>query len=753
MSHDELDDLLERMVPGSGHRSLIDADAPPFPAGLGLQPLGVLARGSTGWVFRANDPLLDRVVAVKISRPDQGAEAREALLAEARATASLAHPAVLPVHRVAAAGKLLCVIFALGPETTLAHRLADWRRAPESVGPVSERLSILHQVAQAIAAAHRQGLIHGDLKPANVALDDDAHPYVLDWSGLLQRGGRFSGTPEFAAPEQLQGEAPTEASDVFALAAVAWELLSLRPLRPARARETVAAYLARHADPRTLQPVALEPLGVDPTLVACLQAAIDPDPSARPGADQLVETIASARTGRAEATRRAEAAAAELQIARRQLVAFHERERRLEEAKRVIMVQRSTIPPHAPPRAREALWRTEARVHGLIEAQAGAWTEALEHAVTAANLCPDDDDAHALIAELWWERLRMAEARGYVGERRLAEARVRRHDRGRYTDLMDTEASVSVSGSGTVEVIQVEREGHHLVERPLSTHPLPAERLPLAPGSWVLRVCAPNRAPLRIPIALDRLEHLQIDPTPLEVVPAGWCLVPAGPFRMGGDEHAQQPIERCTPWLGPLLMQRTPVTSADYLAFLDAQPPDLACELAPATTLIHGPVVPLWTRGASGWRLPSGWHPDWPITGIGLVAVEAYAAWLSRQLGRRVRLPTEEEWEKGARGADGRIFPWGDAFDPAWCHMASSLTCAPRPLPVGSFEADRSPHGLADVAGGVREWTSSVLTVDRYVVRGGGWASEASACRLASRSGVPADARLPDLGFRLVSDL
>lgn len=86
---------------------------------------------------------------------------------------------------------------------------------------------------------------------------------------------------------------------------------------------------------------------------------------------------------------------------------------------------------------------------------------------------------------------------------------------------------------------------------------------------------------------------------------------------------------------------------------------------------------------------------DHPVTGISWHDASAYARWAGK------RLPTEREWEKAARGVDGRKWPWGDIFERGRCNLGSAVA------PVGSFEGDRSPYGVYDMAGNVQEWTSS----------------------------------------------
>ena len=251
--------------------------------------------------------------------------------------------------------------------------------------------------------------------------------------------------------------------------------------------------------------------------------------------------------------------------------------------------------------------------------------------------------------------------------------------------------------------------------------------------------------------------------------------IPAGPFVMGSDraerEAAYQLDEaayghsRTREWkwyeseparrtveIGDYFITRTPITNAQYAAFVQATGHP-APEVDPATWKGYRLVHPYKRTRRHAWTgaVPPAGRADHPVVLVSHADARAYAAWLTESTGRTWRLPSEQEWEKAARGTDGRRFPWGEAWDPA---RLNSHDRGPfDTVPVGRFQGDASPFGLLDAAGQVFEWTATRAggNGQRFIVKGGSWDdSGCGICRPAARHGRPATLKHILIGFRLV---
>lgn len=186
-----------------------------------------------------------------------------------------------------------------------------------------------------------------------------------------------------------------------------------------------------------------------------------------------------------------------------------------------------------------------------------------------------------------------------------------------------------------------------------------------------------------------------------------WCKVPEGDFLFGSDDGAGDEKPQQTIRLKTYHIMKYPVTNAQYALFVEAggyKDGDWWCESD--NKLLDRLVSPHY------WDDPDFNRPQQPVVGICLFEALAYAKWLSAQLGYEVRLPSEAEWEKAARGTDGRRWPWGNTWDVSKANTDHSGL--KKTTDVGSYPQGASPYGVLDMTGNVWEWTGSMYTRRGY---------------------------------------
>ena len=223
----ELDVEVSGAVTSNGS-SIEDAASPKREIGR-YQVVCSIGQGAFGEVFLAKDPTLDRSVAIKVlsaSRTDAGANPDE-LLREARVIAKLDHPQIVPVFDFGRTGDGDCFI------VSKYIRGKDLRSELRKSIDHGEAAKIIATLADALHAAHRVGVIHRDVKPGNVILDESRQPHLLDFGlALRQHGdhseGVYAGTPAYMSPEQERGEPVDGRTDLYSLGIVFYELLAGR---------------------------------------------------------------------------------------------------------------------------------------------------------------------------------------------------------------------------------------------------------------------------------------------------------------------------------------------------------------------------------------------------------------------------------------------------------------------------------------------------------------------------------------------
>ncbi len=239
-----------------------------------------IAVGGMGEVWRAHDDTLDREVAVKLLRPESSSDDTfvERFRAEARHAGGLTHPNVGTVHDYGEDGGNAYLVMELLEGQPLSDIIRE--RAPMDPTEVTE---ILHQTAIALQAAHEAGVVHRDVKPANIVVDADGYAKITDFGiaralgeAPMTQTGEVLGTPHYLAPEQAKGQPAGPLSDVYALAVVGYEMLTGR--RPFSGDSMVTTALA-HVN----QPLPPLPDTVPEPLRTTVMAALAKSPQERPG--------------------------------------------------------------------------------------------------------------------------------------------------------------------------------------------------------------------------------------------------------------------------------------------------------------------------------------------------------------------------------------------------------------------------------------------------------------------------------------
>lgn len=251
--------------------------------------------------------------------------------------------------------------------------------------------------------------------------------------------------------------------------------------------------------------------------------------------------------------------------------------------------------------------------------------------------------------------------------------------------------------------------------------------------------------------ALAALQHLGFEKRGDYLLPPVRT-IPAGSFLMGIDSERDREAQ---PAFVRQVFQHAVVTAAFALAVYPVTVAEYA--LAVAAGAVHRPPPSMDVDWALQEHLPLR-----PVVCVTWQDAQAYCRWLSGRSGQSWRLPSEAEWEKAARGTQGAIFPWGDAWDAT---RANTDEQGPHTVvPIGRYPQGASSYGMQEMAGNIWEWCQSlaqpypydaqdgredVAALGRRVLRGGSWADPLACVRTSFRYDDEPDFPLADAGFRL----
>jgi len=685
-----------------------------------------LGRGGMGRVDESFDRVLGRTIALKGVLPGAEDALGTLLIAEAQTCAQLEHPSIVPVYDIGSdlGGNPFYTMRRVRGRT-LRDVLADAHDPTREHRSLSQLLGILRQVCLAADYAHSRGVVHRDIKPENVIVGEFGEVYILDWGVAhvtdesdVRRtvSQKFSaGSPNYMAPEQALGGEIGPRADIFALGVLLYEILTgflpfndtdLESIR-ARSERPVSKPPSLRARNRNI------PTAFDQLVLSCLA----PDPRERPlSAREVADAVDAFLDGerdRLEREREADELAAEGEAAR---VRYQDLVAASRKAVREAETMLADIKPWEPLAVKAPAWEMAEKGTALAAEAARALAGAEIAFMRALGRIGDHRAGRRGLAALYYQQFEAAEAAD--DRERMAQ----------YADLArtydDGDLALELAGEGELTVtvtppdarvalMRHEVEGLLLVPRALPGFAT-GEPVRQPVGSYRVKVSAGDRVAsycLRVERAKRHTLHVSLRPA--DTLPASMVLIPGGPFLARTERRA---IEKSLP---DFAIARYPVTFGEYARFLETLSPE---ERARRTPRAFNDTAPFLVRGPSGaWslvrdfvegeeavaRIPKGRWLELPLCFVSWYDAMAYARWLGDKDGLGYRLPTELEWEKAMRGADGRIFPMANVLDPTFAKLRESRREASQPEPIGAFPLDESPYGVRDLAGGVGDWTAT----------------------------------------------
>lgn len=237
-----------------------------------------------------------------------------------------------------------------------------------------------------------------------------------------------------------------------------------------------------------------------------------------------------------------------------------------------------------------------------------------------------------------------------------------------------------------------------------------------------------------------------------EVITPKLCQIPAGDFMMGNRNSGILGMNDETPF-------HTVQFSAYSIGIIPVTVVEYACAVRAGTVRTPPTVVGI------SWQIQLN-RPDHPVVNVSWQDAQQYIAWLQIVTGEAWRLPTEAEWERAARGIEGRTYPWGNDWNIACANTLESYRGTI--VAAGSLIYGRTPDGIFDMAGNIGEWCSSLKkaypynvtdgreslpSTDKRIIRGGSWNKEAKYARATARRAEQTNCEAVDIGFRLVLGL
>jgi serine/threonine-protein kinase len=428
------------------------------------------------------------------------------------------------------------------------------------------------------------------------------------------------------------------------------------------------------------------------------------------------------------------------------------RPQRLAEVERL----RALIAPHEDVDRKRELWDAEEHIAvtdrialRAMQTAVAAYEQALDHV-------PDCAEARQGLHEIYAREVTRAKVHRDDVDRAYFEELARRHapptaDGGRENGLLALCSDEPLQ----VAILRFESVQRRVVLKEVSDHITSPNTLPLPTGVYVASV---RGVAARYPFVITASAETTVTMDPRATTcGVGEIFVAAGPSLVSLWSEELRVVE-----IPAFFIDELPVTYAAYSEFLsdlfrrDAHAAERHLPTGdddePYLAWNGDKLVPT-RRAILGATLDES--RAWPVFGVSFESAETFARWRSQRSGLGYRLPTSKEWEKAARGIDGRRYPWGDVFDATFCKMRQSRDGRPRPEPVGTFVIDESPYGVRDMAGGIAEWTMGTdgsTAGQLAIAKGGAWCDWETECDLGIQRSYRSTDHASRVGFRLMRE-
>ncbi|MEE2757883.1 MAG: bifunctional serine/threonine-protein kinase/formylglycine-generating enzyme family protein [Myxococcota bacterium] len=645
------------------------------------------------------------------------------------------------LHRLVSAFHDVCKAVSHAHENGVVHR--DLKPKNIMIGPFGEVLVVDWGLAKVIEADELNSSVN------TIRSTHDVQATAV---------GSIYGTPAYIAPELATGEVTTanRLTDIYALGVILYEILRGQAAYSGQSMHQILMQVVTAPQPgfesvnasSTDNPTLENELAEEATyvtnggapipglLVEMCTKAMARDPLERfKSASEMVEMIGQWLDG----SRRREKALELVGAAKRLEQDIRDAELRATDLLVAAQASSTGTLPWQSDTAKLDAWHKEDEATALLTQSMIKRTEKIQ--LYRAALAHKDDlvEAHIALATYYKGVHQAAEEDGDSAEAKRSEIILREHVkalplqsdmRHELTRYLDGSASLNVctSPSGaSIRIVAFRLEnrrlkldhGDELGTSPLRDHPLQM-------GSYLLKINKAGYHEAIYPVYNRRLNDVsgqdpEGGPFKIELLPLGTlgpddCYVPGGWCRLGGDRQTPNSLNSTVVWVDGFVMRRFPVTHEEYLNFLNelvsAGRVDQALNHVPreqsSTADELGAMAYAQTPNGS-FELPHDpereicW-PNQPVTMIQWRSAVAYADWLAKKTGMPWRLPMEFEWEKAARGVDGRFYPWGNDFDPSWACMKDSHPDKILMQEVDTFPADESVYGVRGTAGNTRDW-------------------------------------------------